>query len=112
MMYRVVFERAPDGSVGAYLPDMPGVAVVADAEGDALQLLDEAVRWHVRGMIEDGDPIPGPSEMPHDPEMMIVLDSTFVQHSEPAVSPYLLAASNAAPLWVLQVQPLRATQLA
>jgi predicted RNase H-like HicB family nuclease len=110
MMYRVVFEQAADGGIGAYVPDMPGVAVVGDNEGEALQLLDEAVKWHVRGMIEDGDPIPEPSELPQGPEMMIVLDNTFVQHNSPAVSPYLLAASNAAPLWKSQVQPQRVPQ--
>jgi|GEM_PF-5638560 len=110
MIYRVVFEQAADGGVGAYVPDMPGVAVVGDDEGEALQLLDEAVKWHVRGMIEDGDPIPEPSELAEAPEMVIVLDSTFVQHCDPAVSPYLLTASNAAALWKSQVQPQRVPQ--
>lgn len=61
MTYGIVFEVAPDGGVGAYLPDMPGVAVVGADQGEALAMLDKAVRWHVEGMIEDGEPLPIPS---------------------------------------------------
>jgi predicted RNase H-like HicB family nuclease len=43
MRYGIVFEQAPDGGVSAYLPDMPGVAVVAEDQTEALVMLDKAV---------------------------------------------------------------------
>jgi predicted RNase H-like HicB family nuclease len=58
MTYGIVFEQAPDGGVSAYLPDMPGVAVVAADQAEALAMLDKAVAWHVEGMIQDGESIP------------------------------------------------------
>lgn len=61
MMYGIVFEDAPDGGVGAFLPDMPGVAVIGVDRAEAFALLDRAVRLHVAGMIEDGDPLPNPT---------------------------------------------------
>ncbi len=62
MRYGIVFEEAPDGSIGAYLADMVGVGVVGDNQLEALQLLSQAVRWHVEAMIEDGIPLPEASE--------------------------------------------------
>src|SRR5665213_4048966 len=87
MMYGIVFEQAPDGSVGAYLPDMPGVAVVGSDQADAIAMLDQAVRWHVDGMIEDGDPLPDPSD-PSGYEWLIVLDRTFVDRMVPGPVSY------------------------
>jgi predicted RNase H-like HicB family nuclease len=94
VIYGIVFEAAPDGQVGAYLPDMPGVAVVAQDRQAAMDALDVAVRWHVDGMIEDGTPIPDASPG-REYESFIILDRTYVDHIPEALRAYISSPSNA-----------------
>ena len=57
MKYVVVIEKGVD-SWGAYVPDLPGCAVVAETREEALQLIREAVDLHIMGLRETGMPIP------------------------------------------------------
>ena len=59
MSYLVVIERG-DTSVGAYVPDLPGCAAVADTEEEALRLVREAIALHIEGLREQGLPVPEP----------------------------------------------------
>jgi predicted RNase H-like HicB family nuclease len=59
--YLVIFERAADGGWGAYVPDLPGLGVVADTRDEADQLIREGIRLHIAGLREDGLPIPEPT---------------------------------------------------
>jgi len=60
--YLIVLERADDGKFGAYVPDLPGCAVVGYATAaQARKSIIAAIRMHVDGMIQDGLPIPKPS---------------------------------------------------
>lgn len=59
-MYGVQLEQSRNG-VGAFIPDVPGVAVVGENIADALNLLDEALQWHIDGLLQDGKPIPPPT---------------------------------------------------
>jgi len=79
MKYGVILETASDGSVGAFLPDLVGVAVVGSDRIEALQLLRQAVRWHVEGLIEDAQPLPQPSESRFDD--YVDVERTFVFHA-------------------------------
>jgi len=67
MIYRIEFEDADDGGVGAYLPDMPGVSVVGETRSEALEMLDQAVRWHVEALLADGTALPVPAPHKTDP---------------------------------------------
>jgi len=59
MNYLVVIEK--DGnSFGAYVPDLPGCAVVGETREEALQLIREAVDLHVASLKEHGDLLPEP----------------------------------------------------
>jgi predicted RNase H-like HicB family nuclease len=60
MKYLVVIEKAGN-SFGAYVPDLPGCAVVGETREEALQLVREAVELHVTSMREHGDPVPEPA---------------------------------------------------
>jgi predicted RNase H-like HicB family nuclease len=60
MKYVVVVEKGPN-SFGAYVPDLPGCAVVGETREEALQLVREAVEVHVSSMREQGDPLPEPT---------------------------------------------------
>jgi len=57
MRYAVVIEKA-DGNYSAYVPDLPGCiatgATVADVENE----IREAIRFHIDGLKEDGQPVP------------------------------------------------------
>src|ERR1700736_5133628 len=96
MIYGIIFEEADDGNIGAFLPDMPGVAVVAADRQSAMDMLDEAVRWHVDGMIEDGEPIPETAAPDKVFEAWLILDRTYVEHFAEGLRQYVIESSNAA----------------
>jgi predicted RNase H-like HicB family nuclease len=60
MKYIVILEKGAS-SFGAYVPDLPGCAVVGETREEALQLIREAVDLHVSSMREHGDPLPEPT---------------------------------------------------
>jgi predicted RNase H-like HicB family nuclease len=60
MTYLVVIEKGGN-SYGAYVPDLPGCAVVGETREEALQLIREAVDLHVASLKEHGDPLPEPA---------------------------------------------------
>ncbi|MFI5339568.1 MAG: type II toxin-antitoxin system HicB family antitoxin [Candidatus Methylomirabilales bacterium] len=60
MRYLVVVEKGPT-SFGAYVPDLPGCAVVGETREEVTALIREAIEFHLEGLREDGHPIPQPS---------------------------------------------------
>ena len=60
MKYTVIIEKGPT-SYGAYIPDIPGCVAVAEAREEVVSLIQEAVIFHLEGMAEDGETIPGPA---------------------------------------------------
>jgi len=60
MTYLVVIEKG-ENSFGAYIPDLPGCAVVGETREEALQLIRVAVDLHVSAMRERGDALPEPA---------------------------------------------------
>ena len=60
--YLILYEQADDRTYSAYVPDLPGCAVVGDSTiAGARKSIIKAIRMHSAGMIEDGTPIPKPS---------------------------------------------------
>ena len=55
--FLVVIEKTED-NYSAYLPDMPGCVASGDTREEVEQNIHEAIQSHVRGMSEDGEPIP------------------------------------------------------
>ena len=55
--FLVVIERA-DGNYSAYSPDLPGCVATGHTREGAERNMHEAIQMHVRGMVEDGLPIP------------------------------------------------------
>ena len=53
MQYPVVIEEGST-SFGAYVPDLPGCIAVGDTSEEVLQLIQEAIEFHIEGMKEDG----------------------------------------------------------
>ena len=60
MRYAVIVEEG-ENSFGAYVPDLPGCVAVADTREEVLELIQEAIEFHLEGLREDGQPIPEPS---------------------------------------------------
>ncbi len=60
MRYAVIVEEG-ENSFGAYVPDLPGCVAVGETKEEVLNLIQEAVEFHIEGLREDGQPIPEPS---------------------------------------------------
>jgi predicted RNase H-like HicB family nuclease len=60
MRYLVVVEQGPS-SFGAYVPDLPGCVAAAETRDEVLNLIREAIEFHIEGLRQDGQPIPPPS---------------------------------------------------
>lgn len=60
MRYMIVIEEGPT-SFGAYVPDLPGCVAVAESSEEVLQLIQEAIQFHIEGLKEEGRQVP----MPH-----------------------------------------------
>ncbi len=62
MRYAVIIERGKN-SYGAYVPDLPGCIAVGDNLEEVKILIQEAIEFHLEGIIEDGEEIPQPSSL-------------------------------------------------
>jgi predicted RNase H-like HicB family nuclease len=60
MRYAVVVEKA-EKNFSAYVPDLPGCVAAAESKEEVLELIREAIDFHVEGMREAGEPIPEPT---------------------------------------------------
>jgi predicted RNase H-like HicB family nuclease len=60
MRYAVVIEKA-EGNYSAYVPDLPGCVAAGDTVEETDQLIREAIEIHLKGMRDDGLPIPEPT---------------------------------------------------
>lgn len=61
MDYVVVIERANDGSLSAYVPDLPGCVACGDTLEEIQALICEAVALHVESLRSHGEDVPPPS---------------------------------------------------
>ncbi len=57
--YMVVIEEGIT-SYGAYVPDLPGCVAVGEIRAEAIELIKEAIEFHIEGLLENGEPIPAP----------------------------------------------------
>lgn len=60
MTYLVILEQGSN-SFGAYVPDLPGCAVVGETRDEALRLIREAVPLHLQALRESGEKVPEPA---------------------------------------------------
>ena len=60
MRYLVVIEKG-ETSWGAHVPDLPGCIAVGESREEVVELISEAIDFHIEGLREHGDPIPSPS---------------------------------------------------
>jgi len=60
MRYMVVIEHG-EKSWGAHVPDLPGCVAVGETKDEVLQLVREAINFHIEGLEREGLPVPRPS---------------------------------------------------
>jgi predicted RNase H-like HicB family nuclease len=60
MRYAVVIEKG-ETSYGAYVPDLPGCVAVGETIEEVKVLIQEAIEFHIEGMLEDELTIPQPT---------------------------------------------------
>ena len=58
--YLVVIEGEGD-TYSAYVPDLPGCVSAGSSRAEVVELMREAIPFHIESMSEHGDPIPEPS---------------------------------------------------
>jgi predicted RNase H-like HicB family nuclease len=59
MQYTAIIEQG-DTSWGAYVPDLPGCVAVGETREEVLQLIREAIEFHIEGLREQGEKVPPP----------------------------------------------------
>ena len=60
MQYAVVIEKA-NRNYSAYVPDLPGCIAAGDTVAEVTELMREAIKMHIEGLIEDGLEVPQPT---------------------------------------------------
>jgi predicted RNase H-like HicB family nuclease len=55
--FLIIFEKG-ETNYGAYSPDLPGCVAVGKTKREAEKHMREAIKLHIKGMLEDGLPIP------------------------------------------------------
>ena len=60
MEYVVIFEKF-ENNYGAYVPDLPGCAVVGATLDEVRRLIAEAIDFHIEGLEKAGYNVPQPS---------------------------------------------------
>jgi predicted RNase H-like HicB family nuclease len=58
--YTIIIETG-DENYSAYCPDLPGVVAAGETEDEVLELMKEAIEFHMEGFKEDNIPIPKPT---------------------------------------------------
>ena len=61
--YIGLIHKDADSDYGVSFPDFPGVITAGRDLDDARRLAEEALTFHVEGLIEDGEAIPEPSTL-------------------------------------------------
>ena len=62
MQYLVIVEKGDKG-YGAHVPDLPGCIAAAATRAEVVDLIREAIEFHIEGLREQGDKVPSPSSV-------------------------------------------------
>ena len=58
--YAIIIEKG-EGNYSAYCPDLPGVVAAGETEEKTMELMKEAIEFHLEGLKEENLPIPEPT---------------------------------------------------
>ena len=63
MNYIALIRKDAKSDYGVDFPDFPGCVTAGSTLDEAKEMAAEALAFHIDGMIEDGDQLPGPSNL-------------------------------------------------
>ena len=65
MTYAVIYEHGPNeegrDTWSAYVPDLPGCVSAGETRSECEAMIREAIEIHLKGLREEGLPVPSPS---------------------------------------------------
>lgn len=61
--YIALIHKEPGSDYGVSFPDFPGVVTAGRTLDEARAMAQEALEFHIEGLVEDGEPIPDPSSL-------------------------------------------------
>jgi predicted RNase H-like HicB family nuclease len=62
MRYAIVVENTGN-NYSAYVPDLPGCVATGFTIEETEREIREAIKFHIEGLVEDGQPIPQPASI-------------------------------------------------
>ena len=62
MRYAILLEPTKTG-FSAHVPDLPGCVAAGETREETLDLIREAIEFHLEGLRLHGEPIPGPASI-------------------------------------------------
>jgi predicted RNase H-like HicB family nuclease len=68
--YTIIIEKG-EGNYSAYCPDLPGVVSAAETEEETVELMKEAIEFHLEGLKEERIPIPEPTILARSVEVAV-----------------------------------------
>ncbi len=60
--YAAVLEKEKDSDFGVFFPDLPGCVTAGKDQHEAMRNAEEALQFHIDGLIEHGLPVPEPDD--------------------------------------------------
>ncbi len=70
MRYTVIYERSETG-YGAYVPDLPGLGVVASSLDSTKQLIREGIAAHIALLRDRGEQVPEPTSVAEEVDVKV-----------------------------------------
>jgi predicted RNase H-like HicB family nuclease len=61
--YIALIRKDPDSDYSVNFPDFPGCITAGSTVDEAKDMAAEALALHIKGMVEDGDAVPKPSDL-------------------------------------------------
>ena len=68
--HTIIIEKG-EGNYSAYCPDLLGVVSAAETEEETVELMKEAIEFHLEGLKEDRIPIPEPTTLARSVEVAV-----------------------------------------
>jgi len=60
--YKIIIEEGQN-NFSAFSPDLPGCVSTGKTKDEVIQNMQEAIQFHIEGLLEDNIPVPKPSNI-------------------------------------------------
>jgi len=76
----VIVEKGESG-YGAYVADLPGCIAAAETREEVLELIKEAIEFHIEDLQKNGEPVPSPASASEFIEVLLPFHSKNINKS-------------------------------